>query len=179
MFIGEQRTADLVLSSLGTAKSRMKLSLWGSNNRPAVLECQDNTGWMFYAQRLQNGSAQFSVDGEILPSNYGNFDIRYGNKNTALKSDIGWWKCGDTGIMYQWGTAYVPDDTYREFDFLTPFPTACVSLTATPIYTALVTSTDVVSCHAGIISRQRFGLGMSASFSNSTLNRLFWFAVGY
>lgn len=24
-------------------------------------------------------------------------------KNTALKSANGWWKCGDTGVIYQWG----------------------------------------------------------------------------
>ncbi|MDC9591998.1 hypothetical protein PSI23_22725, partial [Xenorhabdus sp. XENO-10] len=43
VFIGEQR-ADLVLSSLRTAKSRVNLSLWGVNSRPTVLECQDDTG---------------------------------------------------------------------------------------------------------------------------------------
>ncbi|MDC9591808.1 hypothetical protein PSI23_21640, partial [Xenorhabdus sp. XENO-10] len=170
---------DLVLSSLRTAKSRVNLSLWGVNSRPTVLECQDDTGSMFYAQRLANGAVQFFVDGEILPRNYGNFDVRYGNKNTALKSEDGWWKCGDTGVMYQWGTAYVPDDDYREFNFLTSFPTACVSLTASPIYAAPVTSTNVVSCHTSIYSRLRFGLGLSATFSNSKLNRLFWLAVGY
>ncbi|WP_323855620.1 phage tail protein [Xenorhabdus koppenhoeferi] len=178
IFVGQQRP-DLVLSSLGTAKSRIKLTSWGVSSRPTVLECQDDNGWMFYVQRLMNGSTQLSVEGEVIPGNYGNFDARYGNKNTALKSDIGWWQCGDTGIMYQWGTAYVPDDEYREFDFLMPFPTACVSLTATPIYTSAVSSTNIVSCHANIPSRFRFGLGLSATFSDSTLNRIFWLAVGY
>uniref|UniRef100_UPI003BB4E20E gp53-like domain-containing protein n=1 Tax=Xenorhabdus vietnamensis TaxID=351656 RepID=UPI003BB4E20E len=177
VYIGKQRP-DLVLSSLGTAKSRVNLSLWGINNRPTVLECHDDTGSIFYAQRSPNGSVIFSVDGEILPSNYGNFDARYGNKNTASKSER-WWKCGDSGIIEQWGVVYVPDDEYREFEFPIFFPNRCDALVATPIYTAAVTSTNVISCHVNVRTNARFGVGLSATFSDPALNRVFWRAVGY
>ncbi|OCA55090.1 gp53-like domain-containing protein [Photorhabdus namnaonensis] len=32
-----------------------------------------------------------------------------GNKNTASKAINGWWKCGDTGVIYQWGRTKVID----------------------------------------------------------------------
>ncbi len=56
-------------------------------------------------------------------------DVRYGNKNTALKSANGWWKCGDTGIIYQWGVLLGSDNYLANFPI--SFPNACSTVVAT------------------------------------------------
>ncbi|WP_368870074.1 gp53-like domain-containing protein [Proteus mirabilis] len=52
----------------------------------------------------------------------------YGAKNTANKSESGWWKCGDTGLIYQFGivTGCVNQDDSRTFTI--PFPNKCLSI---------------------------------------------------
>ncbi|WP_246550959.1 gp53-like domain-containing protein [Photorhabdus caribbeanensis] len=56
-------------------------------------------------------------------------DVRYGNKNTALKSANGWWRCGDTGIIYQWGVVTGSDNYLINFPI--GFPKACTTVVAT------------------------------------------------
>lgn len=52
-------------------------------------------------------------------------------KNTALKSDSGWWKCADTGIIYQWGEVVgcLSKTDYRKFPI--PFPNKCFQIITT------------------------------------------------
>lgn len=42
-------------------------------------------------------------------------------KSTALKSEYGWWKCGDTGLIIQWGRG----ESGVDRGFPIAFPTAC------------------------------------------------------
>ncbi|MCC8460330.1 gp53-like domain-containing protein [Photorhabdus aegyptia] len=53
------------------------------------------------------------------------------NVNTANKVVNGWWKCGDTGIIIQWGQANGCGsiNDYRYFPI--PFPNACFQIVAT------------------------------------------------
>ncbi|WP_445497431.1 gp53-like domain-containing protein [Photorhabdus sp. SF281] len=53
------------------------------------------------------------------------------NVNTANKVANGWWKCGDTGIIIQWGQANgsLNINDYRNFTI--PFPNACFQIVAT------------------------------------------------
>ncbi|HBA7811034.1 TPA: phage tail protein, partial [Escherichia coli] len=51
--------------------------LWGASTRPVVAELGDEAGWHFYSQRNTDNSVIFSVNGQIQPSNWGNFDSRY------------------------------------------------------------------------------------------------------
>ncbi|MCC8465511.1 gp53-like domain-containing protein [Photorhabdus bodei] len=37
-----------------------------------------------------------------------------GNRNSASKAINGWWRCGDTGVIYQWGRTKVIDAGYIE-----------------------------------------------------------------
>jgi hypothetical protein len=55
-------------------------------------------------------------------------DSKYGLKNTSSKLDNGWWKCGDTGLIYQFGvvSGCVNRDESRAFTI--PFPNKCLSI---------------------------------------------------
>ncbi|OAT39136.1 phage tail protein [Proteus myxofaciens] len=55
----------------------------------------------------------------------------YGAKSTANKSSSGWWKCGDTGMIIQWGnTGNISRDGNKVITFPLAFPTICVSVTS-------------------------------------------------
>lgn len=80
----------LSLTSSNNSTLNAQFHLWGDGNRPTVIELDDDQGWHLYSQRNSDGSIQFVVNGQITPTNYGNFDSRYltaGNTYTKTESD--------------------------------------------------------------------------------------------
>ncbi|HFG9905479.1 TPA: prophage tail fiber N-terminal domain-containing protein, partial [Salmonella enterica subsp. enterica serovar Victoria] len=81
----------LTLSSGNNSAMNAGFSLWGNGtDRPTVIELSDDQGWHFYSQRRQDGGIELSVNGNIYPANYSNFDARYltsGNVYTKGESD--------------------------------------------------------------------------------------------
>ncbi|HCB8710086.1 TPA: tail fiber protein, partial [Escherichia coli] len=65
------------LSSSNNSTKNAMFNLWGASTRPVVAELGDEAGWHFYSQRNTDNSVIFSVNGQIQPSNWGNFDSRY------------------------------------------------------------------------------------------------------
>ncbi|MDK7757687.1 MULTISPECIES: gp53-like domain-containing protein [Providencia] len=86
-----------------------------------------------------------------------------GGKNTALKAANGWCKCGDTGLIYQWGRITAVKNT-----FPIAFPNAITSLVMSP------TSGTLSSQRIGFWDKTRF----EATFEYGN-NTGFYFAVGY
>lgn len=75
--------------------------------------------------------SKLESDGKYQPK--GNYAPagNYGAKSTANKSSSGWWKCGDTGMIIQWGiTGNISRDGNKVITFPLAFPTICVSVTA-------------------------------------------------
>ncbi|ECL1432434.1 phage tail protein [Salmonella enterica] len=81
----------LTLSSGNNSAMNAGFSLWGNGtDRPTVIELSDDQGWHFYSQRRQDGGIELSVNGNIYPANYSNFDACYltsGNVYTKGESD--------------------------------------------------------------------------------------------
>ncbi|HAG3446903.1 TPA: phage tail protein [Salmonella enterica] len=67
----------LTLSSGNNSALNAGLSLWGDGERPTVIELSDEQGWHLYSQRRPDGGIELSVNGNIYPGNYSNFDARY------------------------------------------------------------------------------------------------------
>ncbi|HAI1458475.1 TPA: phage tail protein [Escherichia coli] len=65
------------VSSSNTSTKEAAFDLWGNSSRPVVAELGDDAGWHFYSQRNTDNSITFAVNGQVSPSNYGNFDSRY------------------------------------------------------------------------------------------------------
>ncbi|HCP1081491.1 TPA: phage tail protein [Escherichia coli] len=65
------------LSSSNNSTKNVGFNLWGTSSRPTVAELSDDSGWHFYSQRNTDNSVIFAVNGQIQPSNWGNFDSRY------------------------------------------------------------------------------------------------------
>ena len=65
------------VSSSNTSTKEDAFNLWGNSSRPVVAELGDDAGWHFYSQRNTDNSITFAVNGQVSPSNYGNFDSRY------------------------------------------------------------------------------------------------------
>ncbi|CDG97724.1 putative phage tail fiber protein [Xenorhabdus bovienii str. puntauvense] len=61
---------------------------------------------------------------------------RFGYKNDAKLDQNGWWKCGDTGVILQWGyTEKKLAESSETITFSTEFPRQCFGGLATPSYT--------------------------------------------
>ncbi|WP_126713935.1 tail fiber protein [Escherichia coli] len=65
------------VSSSNTSTKEAAFNLWRNSSRPVVAELGDDAGWHFYSQRNTDNSITFAVNGQVSPSNYGNFDSRY------------------------------------------------------------------------------------------------------
>ncbi|EHV2997825.1 phage tail protein [Escherichia coli] len=73
------------LSSSNSSTKNAGFNLWGNSSRPVVAELGDDSGWHFYSQRNTDGSITFAVNGQMIPSNYGNFDARYQQRNGGVQ----------------------------------------------------------------------------------------------
>ncbi|EFU2737101.1 phage tail protein, partial [Escherichia coli] len=73
------------LSSANNSTKNATFNLWGNSSRPVVAELGDDSGWHFYSQRNTDGSITFAVNGQMTPSNYGNFDARYQQRNGSVQ----------------------------------------------------------------------------------------------
>ncbi|WP_311746806.1 gp53-like domain-containing protein [Proteus penneri] len=75
-----------------------------------------------YSYSKSESDGKYQPKGNYAPA--GN----YGAKNTASKAQSGWWKCGDTGIIYQWATVKgcTTRTDFRSFPI--PFPNKCLSV---------------------------------------------------
>ncbi|HAK3429764.1 TPA: phage tail protein [Salmonella enterica] len=65
------------LTSNNNSALTATFNLWGSADRPTVIELDDDQGWHLYSQRRPDGGIELSVNGNIYPGNYSNFDARY------------------------------------------------------------------------------------------------------
>ncbi|EFO1599868.1 phage tail protein [Escherichia coli] len=73
------------LSSANNSTKNATFNLWGNSSRPVVAELGDDSGWHFYSQRNTDNSITFAVNGQMVPSNYGNFDARYQQRNGGVQ----------------------------------------------------------------------------------------------
>ncbi|WP_350440618.1 pyocin knob domain-containing protein, partial [Proteus terrae] len=92
-----------------------------------------------YSYSKGESDGKYQPKGSYLTSGYsyskGESDSKYqpkgnfGSRNTASKADSGWWKCNDTGIIYQWGnTGAIPRDGGKVIIFPLSFPNKCTSV---------------------------------------------------
>ncbi|HDK2738267.1 TPA: phage tail protein [Escherichia coli] len=73
------------LSSNNSSTKSAEFNLWGNPSRPVVAELGDDAGWHFYSQRNTDNSITFAVNGQVIPSDYGNFDARYKQRTEGVQ----------------------------------------------------------------------------------------------
>ncbi|WP_445497397.1 gp53-like domain-containing protein [Photorhabdus sp. SF281] len=92
-----------------------------------------------------------------------------GNKNIASKAVNGWWKCGDTGIIYQWGCNLQGGAGKATIEYPIPFPNACLSMQ--------------VSVHATASPADNYSTVYKFNSTSAVIGRdqlgSYWFAIGY
>ncbi|WP_414477538.1 gp53-like domain-containing protein [Photorhabdus khanii] len=97
-------------------------------------------------------------------------DSRFSSKNTASKAANGWWKCGDTGMIYQWGEVTRTDnDTRVNFPIL--FPTKCINVQISMSFRPYSSSSNISAYNVTTNGFTYYG--------EANELRSFWFAVGY
>lgn len=53
------------------------------------------------------------------------------NRNNGLLEVVGWWRCGDTGLIRQWGVSRIPFDSEAWVTYAIAFPNMCLGGNAT------------------------------------------------
>ncbi|PHM43062.1 phage tail protein [Xenorhabdus szentirmaii] len=110
-----------------------------------------------------------------------------GMQNTANISK-GWWKCGDTGLIIQWGVAYsgissTPghENWYQSrstFDFPIQFPNKCLSLTNS-ISDGGTGNQWILFAHTLVINQIRAELLIQSRFTFQRPAIVSYIAIGY
>ncbi|NHB97440.1 gp53-like domain-containing protein [Photorhabdus stackebrandtii] len=101
-----------------------------------------------------------------------------GNKNTADKAVNGWWKCGDTGVIYQWGrTDVIQSGNVARIQLPISFSNTDYSVNINPIQSKIGSMGAVIG-YVNVIDRSSFDL--LNSWVNARWNSpFFWIAIGY
>ncbi len=97
------------LSSANNSTKNATFNLWGNSSRPVVAELGDDSGWHFYSQRNTDNSITFAVNGQMVPSDYGNFDARYQTRTGGVQN-----------FQYTSEVFYNPGGNERSWTFRAP-----------------------------------------------------------
>ena len=126
-----------------------------------------------------------NVSGQVLPSDYGNFDGRYQAKgsyaapSTASRGANGWFQDASTGLIYQWCQgATVSNEANHTVTFPKAFPSACLFAS---VSTLNVSNNDNAEQHYHLVSKTTANCIVKpnrAYGSNGNVAPLIW-AVGY
>ncbi|HEK0368750.1 MULTISPECIES: phage tail protein [Proteus] len=95
-------------------------------------------------------------------------DVGAGLKSTANRSANGWWKCGDTGIIYQWGTKTITYDDYF-INFPIAFPNKLFSFSAI----------DYEGAKNPGFNLTKSTLSKVAMEMPASVIKVMWFAIGF
>lgn len=82
-----------------------------------------------------------------------------------------------SGIIFQWGRVTEYGDQYKRVEFPIPFPSACISVHATPIVNNGITGELVVSAHVG--GMDNTGCSIGTTENGVVMGETSWLAIGY
>ncbi|WP_422646222.1 gp53-like domain-containing protein, partial [Xenorhabdus stockiae] len=104
-------------------------------------------------------------------------------RNTAQKGPNGWWKCNDTGIIYQWGVVQgLNDNDIKAYSFTTHFPNQCIHLSAMGHLDKASWGGQMLGVHGWIIDKTQFKLASDVPENDDAFQYrsiFHWFAIGY
>ncbi|EHG4044389.1 hypothetical protein J4486_002837 [Salmonella enterica] len=86
----------LSLTSDNNSTLTATFNLWGSADRPTVVELDDDQGWHLYSQRNTDGSILFTVNGDIMA----NRNLNAGSATVATDGNVNGTIWG--GWLYDW-----------------------------------------------------------------------------
>ncbi|WP_445286137.1 gp53-like domain-containing protein, partial [Xenorhabdus sp. KJ12.1] len=93
------------------------------------------------------------------------------NKSTAQKEPNGWWKCGDTGMIIQWGVVHGRSGT-TNVSLPIPFPTTGAMAVGT-VYKAIHYGDDDVSSSVMLVDNSTLRVTIDYNLPTA------WIAIGY
>lgn len=111
-------------------------------------------------------------------------ELRYDGKRLltvddfpAQKTTSGYIKT-PSGLIFEWGMAQVPIDSYVQVVFPVAFPNACLNVQATAVFDQAVAGATVLSAHVGRINQTGCHVGVS---ENGIVGPrpVYWLAIGH
>lgn len=165
---------------IGRGSSNFNVSFYNYKANSGIILGEDGSA----ALTLANGKA-FTVNSQVIPANYANFDARYQAKgsyaapSTASRAANGWLQDASTGLIYQWCQgATVSNEANHTVTFPKAFPTACLFAS---VSTLNVSNNDNAEQHYHLVSKTTANCVVKpnrAYGSNGNVAPLIW-AVGY
>lgn len=111
-------------------------------------------------------------------------ELRYDGKRVlnvddfpAQKTISGYIKT-PSGLIFEWGMAQVPVDSYVQVVFPVAFPNACLNVQATAVFDQAVIGAIVLSAHVGRINQTGCYVGVSENGIGGT-RPVYWLAIGH
>ncbi|AWK42665.1 MULTISPECIES: hypothetical protein [Photorhabdus] len=101
------------------------------------------------------------------------------DRNKAILSVNGWWRCGDTGMIYQWGNVPIGDNQGKIVNLPILFPNELLSLHVTAISSAPNNNTDVTSAYGKPLNKSQIHISVSSNYNNNGISGVYFFVIGY
>lgn len=108
-------------------------------------------------------------------NNFSNVPNDLGTKNTASTGSRGWWKCGDTGLIIQWGEDTFSSSKRKTVTFPIAFPNALRNVMAIDtVYVDSDAHNFITTLHTTWTNSQvRFAT------NGASIGQFSWIAIGY
>ncbi|MCT8345503.1 hypothetical protein LG003_22390 [Photorhabdus kleinii] len=100
------------------------------------------------------------------------------DSNKALLSVNGWWRCGDTGMIYQWGNAPIGDNQGKIVNLPISFPNELLSLHVTAISSAPNKNIDT-SAYGKPLNRSQIHVSVSSNYHDNDVSGVYFFSIGH
>lgn len=177
--LGKDYNGDNVFY-IGRGSSSYNISFYNYKANTGIILSEDGSA----ALTLANGKT-FTINSQVIPANYANFDARYQTKgsyaapNTASRAANGWLQDASTGLIYQWCQgATVSNEANHTVTFPKAFPSACLFVS---VGTLNVSNNDNAEQIYHLVSKTTANCVVKpnrAYGSNGNVAPLVW-AVGY
>ncbi|MDB6372452.1 gp53-like domain-containing protein [Photorhabdus bodei] len=100
------------------------------------------------------------------------------DSNKAILSVNGWWRCGDTGMIYQWGNVPIDDNQGKIVNLPISFPNELLSLHVTAISSAPNKNLDT-SAYGKPLNKSQIHVSVSSNYHDNDVSGVYFFSIGH
>ncbi|MER2473648.1 hypothetical protein ABR965_15080 [Photorhabdus laumondii] len=100
------------------------------------------------------------------------------DRNKAILSVNGWWRCGDTGMIYQWGNVPIDDNQGKIVNLPILFPNGLLSLHVTAISSAPNKNIDT-SAYGKPLNKSQIHVSVSSNYRDNDVSSVYFFSIGH
>ncbi|CDG89662.1 gp53-like domain-containing protein [Xenorhabdus bovienii] len=170
-----------------------RIQFFHQNTKDYILleTTQDGKG-IYFVQRNKDNKNQWVLSFPQKNGTVATTDDIFATKNTSKKDPNGWWKCGDTGLIIQWGKWNNPykrndlggDDGIphgKNFtqNFAIPFSNTCFNIMPNITNSDMRDNINSPTITVHSFDKEKFIFQTGEHWSVTQNSFIYWFAIGY